>query len=273
MGKFDGILLCTDLDGTLFKNDKTVSRENLDAIAYFKREGGAFAFITGRMPCYVGRVYDVVRPNVPYGCANGGAVYDGERGEYIYACHLDERVFDLVAAVDEHFPHIGIEVSTDFAAYFYKDNRMMEYFRAITGLPNLRAHYREIGEPVAKVLLTAEDPSDIPALADFLCAHPLAAGLALVRSEKHLFEIQPQESTKGNGLIKLAAHLGIPIGRTVAVGDYDNDVTMLRAAGVGVAVANASPAARAAADRVTVSNEEHALARVIADIESGAIAL
>ena len=61
--------------------------------------------------------------------------------------------------------------------------------------------------------------------------------------------------------------------KTVAVGDYDNDVTMLRAAGVGVAVANASPAARAAADRLTVSNNESALARVIADIESGEIAL
>ena len=40
MGKFDGVLICTDLDGTLFREDKTVSRENLDAIEYFKSEGG-----------------------------------------------------------------------------------------------------------------------------------------------------------------------------------------------------------------------------------------
>jgi len=40
MGKFTGILICTDLDGTLLKNDKTISRENLDAIEHFKGEGG-----------------------------------------------------------------------------------------------------------------------------------------------------------------------------------------------------------------------------------------
>ena len=56
---------------------------------------------------------------------------------------------------------------------------------------------------------------------------------------------------------------------TVAVGDYSNDVSMLLAAGVGVAVANATPDAKAAADVVTVSNEDHAIARVIRDIEEG----
>ena len=50
MGKFDGILICTDLDGTLYRNDKTVSKENREAIEYFKNEGGYFTFITGRMP-------------------------------------------------------------------------------------------------------------------------------------------------------------------------------------------------------------------------------
>ena len=41
MGKFDGILICIDLDGTLYRNDKTISRENLEAIEYFKRGGGS----------------------------------------------------------------------------------------------------------------------------------------------------------------------------------------------------------------------------------------
>ena len=273
MGRFDGILLCTDLDGTLFRDDKTVSRENLDAIEHFKREGGSFAFITGRMPFYVGKVYDIVRPNVPYGCANGGAVYDGERGVYVHTSRMPEGALDLIAAVEEHFPHIGIEVSTYDTAYFYRDNKMMEIFRQITRLPNTRADYREITEPIAKVLLTADHPEEILTLGEFLCAHPLAERFALVSSESHLFEVEPKEAQKGNGLAKMAAHLGIDMKRTVAVGDYDNDVTMLRAAGVGVAVANASPAALAAADRVTVSNEEHALARVIADIERGEIIL
>ena len=56
---------------------------------------------------------------------------------------------------------------------------------------------------------------------------------------------------------------------TVAIGDYDNDVGMLKAAGTGIAVANASKFALEAADCVTVSNEEHAIAEVIYGLESG----
>ena len=56
MKKFDGILICTDLDGTLLNGDSAVSKENLDAIEYFKAEGGIFTFITGRMPFFVSRI-------------------------------------------------------------------------------------------------------------------------------------------------------------------------------------------------------------------------
>lgn len=54
-----------------------------------------------------------------------------------------------------------------------------------------------------------------------------------------------------------------------SIGDYNNDVAMLKRAGVGIAVSNASPAALKAADYVTVSNEDHAIARVISDLENG----
>ena len=76
MGIFDGILLCTDLDGTLLKNDGSISSENLEAIEYFKREGGAFTFVTGR-PHYIAHdICEMIKPNVPFGCLNGGGVYD-----------------------------------------------------------------------------------------------------------------------------------------------------------------------------------------------------
>ena len=68
----DGILICTDLDGTLLRNDKSISRENSEAIEYFKGEGGYFTFITGRMPYTSRRLYDMVKPNAPIGCINGG---------------------------------------------------------------------------------------------------------------------------------------------------------------------------------------------------------
>ena len=70
---------------------------------------------------------------------------------------------------------------------------------------------------------------------------------------------------------KLVDYLKISPEKTIAVGDYNNDVGMFHTAKYGIAVANASKAALDAADLVTVSNEEHALARIIYDIEGGKI--
>jgi hydroxymethylpyrimidine pyrophosphatase-like HAD family hydrolase len=89
--------------------------------------------------------------------------------------------------------------------------------------------------------------------------------------EKSLYEINPKGHTKGTVMLEICDICGIEIHRSVALGDYDNDISMLRAAGVGVAVGNASENAKAAADRITVTNEEHAIARVISEIESGEI--
>lgn len=79
MDRFDGILLCTDLDGTLFNNDRTVSEENIKAIEFFKSKGGRFSFITGRMPFFAVDVYNTVRPNAPIGCINGGGLCNGQQ--------------------------------------------------------------------------------------------------------------------------------------------------------------------------------------------------
>ena len=121
------------------------------------------------------------------------------------------------------------------------------------------------------MLFGTEDEDEMAAISKTLREHPLADNFDFIRSERTLFEILPKGVHKGLALSKLVDHLGMDIGRTVAIGDYDNDVGMLGVARHGIAVANASPAAKAAADRLTVSNEDHAIAKVIYDIESGII--
>ena len=84
MGIFDGVLICTDLDGTLLKKDKSISDENKKAIEYFKNEGGYFTFVTGRMANFVKDVIHQVKPNAPIGCVNGGGLYDYENSKYTH---------------------------------------------------------------------------------------------------------------------------------------------------------------------------------------------
>jgi hydroxymethylpyrimidine pyrophosphatase-like HAD family hydrolase len=63
-------------------------------------------------------------------------------------------------------------------------------------------------------------------------------------------------------------YLGLDINKTIAIGDYDNDIKILKKAKIGIAVANANESTKAAADCLTVSNEEHAIAKVIDDLEN-----
>ena len=79
---FDGVLICTDLDGTLLNRNRTISEENLRAIEHFKANGGIFTFITGRMPFYAAHFCDMIKTNAPFGCVNGAGVYDQTKQEY-----------------------------------------------------------------------------------------------------------------------------------------------------------------------------------------------
>ena len=269
MGKFDGILICTDLDGTLYRNDKTVSPENREAIEYFKAEGGYFTFITGRMPHYAKDAYRAVRPNVAYGCVNGGGLYDEAGHRYIWKQDMPDGVLELVECIDRAFDGVGIQVCCFEGTYFAKENDIMESFRAATGVPDLVKHYRDVDEPIGKIIFGSGKEEEITAIEKALRAHPRASEFGFVRSERTLFEILPKGVDKGLALSKLTEYLGIDPHRTIGIGDYDNDIGMFRRAGLGIAVANACDAAKAAADIVTVSNEEHAIARVIYDLEQG----
>ncbi len=269
MKKFEGMLFCTDIDGTLYNSQRTVSKKNLDAIDYFKNEGGIFTFITGRPPATVTKIYNEVKPNGPYGCFNGCAVYDGEKNEYLYKICLSQSFVELVKAVDEQLPEIGIQLNTEKAVYFNKYNPAMVYFREHTGLPDISCHYTEVSEPTIKVVFAHHEMAQIDALMDLLNNHPLASEFDFIRSEKHLYEILPKNVKKNVALKKMAELLNIDIKNTIAVGDYNNDIALIQSAGIGFAVGNAVKEAKKVAKYVTVSNDEDAIADIIYGIESG----
>ena len=269
MGIFDGVLICTDLDGTLYKNDKTISEENRQAIEYFKCEGGYFTFITGRLPYYSSDAYNVIMPNAPFGCINGGGLYDGVEKKYICATKLSNDAVEFIECIDGRFDNVGIQICCFDKTYFVEENEMTEQFRKRVGIPNLIRHYRDVKEPICKIIFNTDNSSVMETIEKILRSHPISDKFEFIRSEKTLFEILPKGVSKGDGLIKLSEYLGVEVNKTVAIGDFDNDVAMLKAAKLGIAVANASKAALEAADIVTVSNEENAIADVIYGLKSG----
>ena len=118
MKKFEGILLCTDLDGTLLNSERKVSEENRRAIDFFKKEGGLFTFITGRMPFFSNKIYEEVQPNAPYGCVNGGGIYDPIEKKYLYARELPFSAMELVRYVADRIDDIGVQINHFDKIYF-----------------------------------------------------------------------------------------------------------------------------------------------------------
>jgi hypothetical protein len=88
----------------------------------------------------------------------------------------------------------------------------------------------------------------------------------LVHTAEHYLELLPVASTKGAALAHLAAHLGVPLDRVVAVGDHDNDLEMVEVAGLGVAMAHAPESVRAVADRVAPAPADGGLLRLLAEV-------
>lgn len=269
MKKFDGMLFCTDLDGTLYDDNKKVSKRNLDAIEFFKSEGGIFTFITGRVPKTSVAVYDIIKPNAPYGCFNGGAIYDAKKGEYLWHESLPTQAIELVRAVDKYLPEMGIQFNTEKEIYINKDNGAMKRFIEITGVEKVELPYEEVKESVLKVVFAHSDATQIEALAKLLNAQPNAKFVDFIRSELTLYEILPKGISKGTALCKMAELLGIDKNKTIAVGDYNNDIAMIKMAKCGFAVKNAVDEAKQVADYITVSNNDDAIAEIIYGIENG----
>lgn len=269
MKTFEGLLLCTDLDGTLLRNDATISAENLRAIEHFKAEGGTFTFITGRMPYFVRHIYETIQPNAPFCCVNGGGIYDHRTGEYLWKRELPPAALDLLEYIADHIDDIGIQINTFSRIFFCRENSTMAGFRKVTGVSNLICSPREVTEPIGKIVFGDHREEVLMKVQSLLLSHPRADEFDFIRSDRCLYEILPKGNSKGTVLSRLAELLHMDPAKTIAVGDYYNDVDMLRTAQCGIAVGNACADAKAAANHITVTNEEHAIARIISDIEHG----
>ena len=273
MGKFDNILLCVDLDDTLLTSDKRVSRGNYDAIEYFKSEGGLFTFATGRIPIGAKPIIRQIMPNAPAVCFNGGSIYDFEKKKTLISRTLDKGALDAARYIDETLSDVGIVVCTSDRVFFCKVNDIVLEHQRLEEFPDNFVCYEDIDGDWTKILFMTEE-ENMSVLRETVDNAPFADSYTFVKSSPWYYELLPKGAEKGAGLLKLAEMLGIPTNRVIAVGDNENDLGMIRAAGTGIAVANAVENVKAAADYVTRENcDEDAVAAVIRMIENGKVGI
>lgn len=268
LGKFDGILFCTDLDDTLLTTDKRISDENKQAIEYFMSEGGLFTFATGRVVDGARLMLDRIRPNAPMICFNGAGIYDFSAEKMLSLISLDSDAIRAVEFIYNRFPFAAVDICTASESCFCRTNAILEQHKHIENLKDNYIDYHDVTDPWIKVIFMTEE-NQVDIIKTAFAESEFADKYSFVRSSPWYYELLPKNSDKGQGLIKLAELLNIPIERTIAMGDNENDISLVRNAGVGVAVANAAQSVKQAANCITVDNNSDAVKAIITALNKG----
>ncbi len=254
MGKFDGILICSDWDGTLFDGE-SVPKASVDAIKYFQENGGKFTLCSGRPPFYIKKMSSCVKPNTYALALNGTVICDVETGEIIRERFVDDDIYRVATEL------LSVNVKIKQLGVFIKGTS--EYFwvtpeEFLTRAEELKRY------PVYKVTLKTEIEEDGDIL--IAAAEKIEKGIySVLRSSRGYAEIILTDSSKGQAARYLKEHIGARL--LVCMGDYENDISMFECADVSYAPENAIPEIKALATHVTVSVADAAVAKVIEDIE------
>jgi Cof subfamily protein (haloacid dehalogenase superfamily) len=256
MGKFDGVIIATDFDGTFYCN-REIKEENLEAIRYFTENGGKFTVCSGRGHRFL-LDFEPKLPINTYTIAyNGARIVDTETEAVIYKEFCDRHLFDILdRIVQDALPYLNATFSIE------RDGEDVTVVCTMEEYVALKDSLME--EDVYKVVLRAPDEASALRGVETVNGYELFDYIA-VRSWGLSLEFMKRENSKGAAVRRLADKLGSKL--IVAVGDYENDIEMLKAADISYAVENAIDEVKRIADRQTVRVNESAIAHIIYDIE------
>lgn len=262
MGRYTGILLCTDWDGTIAMQGVALPG-NVEAVARFVAEGGRFTVVSGRTPRELTRMTEGLAVNAPMAGLNGTLVFDRTSGEHYHVGHMPSGAKAELTALRHRFDFFrGYHFFTADEHFYYSlDDTMRTFEEFLATVPETGLH---------KICINTPPPDETGYEASAYLRDTLNDEMgdryAISRSWYSGVEIQSAEHSKGRAIAHIRALLGDEIKTVICVGDYENDIPMLRAADIGIAIGDGSAQTRAAADRVTVPVRECAIAKIIEEL-------
>lgn len=263
-------LIAMDMDGTLLTSSpRTIPPENIEALRMAASQGVHLAIASGRLPDDAG--FFALDADLPMHiiALNGSTVMERPLGSILESHYIDASTSLRILSLLEE---------GQFCYSLFSDHDVIHCHSQGEVIPLLGTHLLRPGsrtrlecdvslafarhDRASKFVITCEEhPEQLLSLRRKLEAEaPLAE---VTSSWVNNIEINPIGVNKGSALTALAASLGIPMSQVMAIGDNDNDISMLRAAGYGVAMGNATPAALEAAGWLTLPCQQFGVAAAI----------
>jgi Cof subfamily protein (haloacid dehalogenase superfamily) len=269
-------LAALDLDGTLFDNQSRITEENITEIRRVCATGAYVVISTGRPFC--GLPFSQIEgTGIEYAITtNGSSIYHIPGRECIYEDSMPPEmvlpIMDYLLGKDIHF-----DVFIDGEAYspvqcvgvgekLPMPPKLKEYvLGSRIRIPDMPAYIRENHLRVQKITMNFYhgENGELIDREEVRQYFARRSDVTCVSGGYNNLEFTSRDANKGNGLRRLAEYLGIPMSETIAIGDTENDLAILGAAGLGIAMGNATDAVKAAAGDITLTNEESGVAAAL----------
>ena len=236
MGKFDGLLLVSDFDDTLYDSHHQVPLRNLQALDYFRGQGGKFTVATGRAHRTFSPYVHLVPIDAPVVLSNGSALYDFQADSLLEQTCLAPSAPQDFAQVMDRFPSLAIEAYYGEEVYVHRPNQITLAHLQKVGSSYTPCLLDQVPVPWTKAMLQDEHPILLQAQA-WVLDH-WGELYEAIFSNPYYLEITCKGSTKGGMVAKLARLAGIAPDKVYCVGDNQNDISMLEQSVIPFAPAN-----------------------------------
>lgn len=261
MNRYD--LIAFDMDGTLLNSKNKVNESSQTAIAEAAEAGKIIVVCTGRTKAEITDYAETSLQKVRFFvCENGAVLYDAKTKEILSAEAINDtlvaQIIDMADGKDAMtvLASVGQNMVTRSEAekmeYYHAERYKELEFRTGVICEDLIAEYRKVHFQVEKINIYSENTD----IRDELLVQIRKLPVTVVYAEETGFEVGAFGMSKAKGLRNLCSRLDIPMERTIAVGDSDNDVEMLKAAGLSVAMGNAMDHVKALS-KVMVADHDH----------------
>lgn len=250
-------LIVSDLDESLLNDQGEISPQDVETIQQLTAAGIKFVPNSGRgftsMTGLLKQIGTYGQPNQYVISYNGGVIVDNEHNDVLASHYLDHQIADRLYQLARKQPNLGIHVYTLNDVYVSNiDEEEREYIRSRKVIPrelddpNLDQF---VNTPIVKVIMKNLDQQR---LADFrqLATEQISAPMTIAYSSSRYVEFNPPAIDKGVASLELGKKLGIAPSEIISIGDNSNDLSMIKAAGMGVCVQNSVNEIKQAANLV-----------------------
>lgn len=261
-------LIVSDIDGTILNSQHQITQELKTVLTEVTASGVPFVLTSARAPVAMEHIRDELGLTTPLAAYNGAYISEYESSNSLFSLPVDFiEAKKVVQLAYRSYPQVAINIYAGDRWLVPKRNPWVQIEEKITqinaeecDLPRFMAQ-----EPDIHKVLFIGDAEEVAKLEGSI-GNLVLLESGQYRSKENYLEFTHKKVSKALALEQVAAYYQVDLANTLAIGDHDNDASMIGAAGVGIAMGNGSEAARKVADFVTADNNHDGVAVVLKQV-------